>query len=116
MARRTREPAAFSFRRIALLGGGLLLSVAIISAALFATIRHPSSAQRNAAFIGDDGMPQPRLQAKPVDDLAEFRAEKEAILSRYAWIDRNNGIVRIPIDRAMDVAASRRSKQAETSK
>ena len=112
---RTREPAAFSFRLIALLGGGLLLSLAVISAVLFATVRQPTSAQRNAAFTGDDGVPQPRLQAKPRDDLADFSARKKTILNEYAWVDRSNGVVRIPIDRAMDIVASRPPKAAERS-
>ena len=117
MAKRTptREPAAFSFRLIALLGGGLLLSLAVISAVLFATTRHPTSAQRNAAFTGDDGVLQPWLQAKPRDDLADFSSRKKTILNEYAWVDRNNGVVRIPIDRAMDIVASRAAKAAEHS-
>jgi hypothetical protein len=45
--------------------------------------------------------PPPRLQSAPKDDLSAFRAQEEAILNRWAWIDRSAGIVQIPIDQAM---------------
>jgi hypothetical protein len=33
--------------------------------------------------------------------LRALRAEKHALLDEYRWIDRDKGIVRIPIERAM---------------
>ena len=39
--------------------------------------------------------------------LQEILANERAILSSYGWIDRDLGVVRIPIDRAMDVLAER---------
>ena len=52
-------------------------------------------------------MPSPPLQREPSRDLAALRAEKRAILDEYAWIDRDKGIVRIPIDRAMSLLIAR---------
>ncbi len=52
-------------------------------------------------------MPSPPLQSDPPRDLAALRAEKRAILGEYAWIDRDKGIVRIPIDRAMSLLIAR---------
>jgi hypothetical protein len=51
--------------------------------------------------------PEPRLQAAPATDLARIRAEEEALLHRYEWIDPKSGLVRIPIDRAMELVATR---------
>jgi hypothetical protein len=51
--------------------------------------------------------PEPRLQVSGAADLAAFRAKEEAELKSYGWIDRNAGIVRIPIDRAMDLLLQR---------
>jgi hypothetical protein len=45
----------------------------------------------------------PPLQVNPPLDLLAFRAREEAQLNSYGWIDRTAGIVRIPIDRAMDL-------------
>jgi hypothetical protein len=51
--------------------------------------------------------PGPRLQATPSDELARFRLREGEQLSTYAWIDRQAGIVRLPIERAMDLVAER---------
>lgn len=39
--------------------------------------------------------------------LKQLRGTEEAILSSYAWVDRQKGIVRIPIDRAIDLTMQR---------
>lgn len=51
--------------------------------------------------------PAPRLQVAPEVDLAALRARENEELDHYGWIDKNAGVVRIPIDRAMDLIASR---------
>lgn len=45
--------------------------------------------------------PEPRLQVNPREDAAEFRAQEDAILNGYTWINREAGTVRIPIAEAM---------------
>jgi hypothetical protein len=35
--------------------------------------------------------------------LTELRAKEDAELGSYGWVDRKKGIVRIPIDRAMEL-------------
>lgn len=52
-------------------------------------------------------MPSPPLQSAPSLDLAALRAEKHALLSQYAWIDRAHGVVRVPIERAMALLVAR---------
>lgn len=51
--------------------------------------------------------PEPRLQRYPARDMRELRAAQEQIANQYAWIDPDKGIVRIPVDRAMDLIAQR---------
>jgi hypothetical protein len=45
--------------------------------------------------------PEPRVQSRPADDLKALRVEEDASLTTYAWVDRTNGVVRLPIDVAM---------------
>lgn len=45
--------------------------------------------------------PAPRLQSMPARDLAAVRAREEAVLESYRWVNRETGIVGIPIDAAM---------------
>jgi hypothetical protein len=47
--------------------------------------------------------PGPRLQVRAPQDLARYKRAQEEILNSYGWVDRQAGIVRIPIDRAMDI-------------
>jgi hypothetical protein len=49
--------------------------------------------------------PLPQLQVSPGADLNEFRAAEDTKLETYGWVDRQNGIIRIPIDRAMDLVS-----------
>jgi hypothetical protein len=51
--------------------------------------------------------PEPRLQPAPIRDLEALRAREDALLGSYAWIDRDAGIVRIPIERAMEILSAR---------
>lgn len=51
--------------------------------------------------------PAPRLQTEPKQDLLDFRAAESATISSYAWVDRNNRIVRIPIADAMKLTLER---------
>lgn len=45
--------------------------------------------------------PGPRLQTDPEAELARFRAEETKRLSTYYWIDKQKGVVHIPIEQAM---------------
>ena len=51
--------------------------------------------------------PEPRLQTNPRGDLLELRQKEDRILNSYGWIDRDAGVVRIPIERAMALTAAR---------
>jgi hypothetical protein len=51
--------------------------------------------------------PEPRLQRHPAQDMRDLRGDEEKILHQYAWIDPDKGIVRIPVERAMDLTAQR---------
>jgi hypothetical protein len=51
--------------------------------------------------------PEPRLQTEPREDLRNLRESEERTLTTYGWVDRNAGVVRIPIDRAMTLTVER---------
>lgn len=46
--------------------------------------------------------PGPQLQPSPEVDMAALLAAEDRELASYGWIDRERGIVRVPIDRAID--------------
>ena len=53
--------------------------------------------------------PSPRLQTMATQklDLVKTRAGEDQVLNTYAWVDRKTGVVRIPVDRAIELLAQR---------
>jgi hypothetical protein len=51
--------------------------------------------------------PEPRLQANPRGELRDLRAAEDQLLASYGWVDRDAGIIRIPIDVAMRLTVQR---------
>jgi hypothetical protein len=56
-----------------------------------------------SARSGQPYFPLPREQPAPQVDLEAFRAREDAEINSYGWVDKKAGIVRIPIDRAMEL-------------
>lgn len=51
--------------------------------------------------------PEPRLQISPNDDMRKMREDEDRALEQAAWVDRQQGTVRLPIDLAMEVMISK---------
>ncbi len=61
----------------------------------------PSSTSRPAAVQ----TPEPRLEPIIGQTLAEVRKHENEVLGSYGWVDRSGGVVRIPIERALELVA-----------
>ena len=48
---------------------------------------------------------------KRMENLKTVREDAEKALNTYAWVDKNKGVVRIPINRAMELTTTGLSKQ-----
>ncbi len=100
-----------------------VVPLALATAALFALLSasmfgmHALFRSLDARVDGDAGAhsmagerqipPEPRLQVEPRAELEVFQAEQARWLSTYGWIDRDAGIVRLPIERAMELTVER---------
>ena len=51
--------------------------------------------------------PSPQLEIDERTQLDKIRLNEEETLATYGWVDQEAGIVRIPIERAMDLIAQR---------
>jgi hypothetical protein len=51
--------------------------------------------------------PEPRLQVLPEIDLQTFRANEDSLVNSYGWVSKEAGVVRIPVDRAMELMLQR---------
>jgi hypothetical protein len=52
----------------------------------------------------------PRLQTSENADLKKFRAKEEETLNQYAWEDKSQGIVRVPVEKAMALLAEAKNE------
>lgn len=91
----------------------LVVVIAIALGLLFGLFRYFEGATggvKPAAWErvkGGKQPPAPRLEETPVEDLRKFREAEDGKLNSYGWVDRTNGVVRIPIARAMELLAQR---------
>jgi len=51
--------------------------------------------------------PEPRIEVAPYEQLQQLRTKENHILDTYAWVNKDSGTVRIPIDRAIDMLAAK---------
>jgi hypothetical protein len=47
--------------------------------------------------------PQPQLQPDPVGDLNKLFVQEDQYLNTYGWVDKNAGVVHVPINDAMEM-------------
>ena len=94
------------------LGVAMVVSVAIV----YGTFRFlegravttDDSARRYPLAVGRaEDPPAPRLQTQPFRDVYDLKSAQRDVLNGYGWIDRANGVVHIPIERAMQLTLER---------
>jgi|HubBroStandDraft_4_1064222.scaffolds.fasta_scaffold33041_4 hypothetical protein len=51
--------------------------------------------------------PLPRLQVAPQKEIHEYWESEQGLVNSYGWVDRQRGVVRIPVDRAMRILLQR---------
>lgn len=51
--------------------------------------------------------PEPRIEVATTQQLQDLRAKEDHVLSTYAWVDKQDGVVRVPIDKAIDMLAAK---------
>ncbi|MGA8012024.1 MAG: hypothetical protein WB949_06335 [Candidatus Acidiferrales bacterium] len=51
--------------------------------------------------------PGPLLQVRPHQELQDYCAAQQQDVNSYAWVDQQSGVVRIPVERAMELILAR---------
>jgi hypothetical protein len=98
---------------IALFALALVIAVAlavVVTSLLmhFRALQHARQEAPLPRLAGErEAVPEPRLQIDARNELRQMRATEEAALKNYGWVDKDAGIVRIPVDRAMEILAKK---------
>jgi hypothetical protein len=94
------EPPGIHVRGVLLTAGAALVlvigAVAGLTAVYRAYVPNPSPPPPQA-------FPEPQVRPDEAQQLRRLLSEQRARLAGYAWADRDKGLVRIPIDRAMQL-------------
>lgn len=108
-----RETTDVNIRAIVWLAGGTIAGVGVVIIVLWYLLtEYQLTATRNDPEISPlvqekVAPPPPRLQRTPNRDYQEYRAAEEGRLASYDWVDRQQGVVSIPITRAIDLIIER---------
>lgn len=97
-----------SVRSVAVLAGafvGLLIFGLIVGYGTFRFLNAPETVSAPPALTetGRTFPPSPRLQVNAPRDLADYMKLQQQTLDSYGWVDQKAGVVRVPIERAIDL-------------
>ena len=90
--------------------GIVLLAVTLLEQVMVGlpfTISRPADLISGLQASAAPTPPRPALEAEPGQTLDPYRTYQTQKLNSYAWVDRSAGVIRMPIDRAIDVTAQR---------
>ena len=99
-------PTRFLMGLVVLLLAGIFLMKALFGYLHAENLRKDTPPSPLANELPTDP-PLPRLQKTPIQDLNKLHATEKQALENYGWVEQNAGVVRIPIDRAMDLVLER---------
>jgi hypothetical protein len=103
-------------RTIALFAAGGAVVILLAAALAFWMVQSATkrySARQSARPPAPAATPEPRLQVQGSNDLREMRKAEESLLNTYGWLDREKGLVRIPVERAMELLAKKEGERRE---
>jgi hypothetical protein len=100
------DPRIFNMRTFGCFAGLLVIMIAfILGAGVLLSGSLSSDRSIRITPAPTQLPPGPLLQSVPGEEFQSLHATQEAELNSYGWVDRKNGVVHIPIDRAMELLA-----------
>lgn len=98
------EPPRVATRVVLCAGIGLLVFLGVSLVVMHFYYRAEID---RTVFVPPTPFAKPRLQTSDTSDLARLEAKQRSALKSYAWIDREQGIVSIPIREAIERIVAR---------
>ena len=104
------ESSDVSIRAIIITAGTLAVGAAMVCVLVYGIFRyladHPLTSARPNPLAETEVQqipPMPRIEDHPAVELKDLHTMEDQILTTYGWTDKDKGIVRLPIDRAMEL-------------
>lgn len=108
------EPEDMNVRSLTFFGVGLLAAIIVamvfIAGLVWSLERRTNVVQTDQPAAAQPMPPEPRIMPNPIDQmpaedqlLKALQSQEEFILDSYDWVNREEGVVRIPITRAMEI-------------
>jgi hypothetical protein len=111
------EPHRFNIGGVVKAAVALAVVCAIASLIASGVMSALEPSERRVDTTGRYGLPQdlgkiraPVLQDANAEDLIALRKKEAAMLAATEWVDRKQGIVRIPIERAMELLVKEKGR------
>jgi hypothetical protein len=109
------EASDVSIRPIVWFGIGLAMATALISLAMWGLFRFFEAGQEKRGAPVPPMVAAnlrrtpsgPRLESDPLAPRRAVQSREDVALTTYGWVDQKAGVVRIPIERAMDLLVQR---------
>lgn len=107
------ELSDLSPKNIAIFGVSLAMIIVVVLWVCYELFQHYSNVSSKTEVPPSplsytrEPTPGPHLLVVPGQELKAMRAAEDSVLNSYAWVDKERGIVRIPIQRAIDILAQR---------
>jgi hypothetical protein len=103
-----------SIRAIVITGAFLALGAALVCLLVYGIFKYladqpVTTAPHNPLAETDRQQfpPEPRIEEHPAIEMNELHSQEDRILDTYGWTDKKEGVVRIPIHRAMELELQR---------
>jgi len=102
------EQSEASVRLVVMSLGGLAILAFIVFVLVVGIFRYFYDTDKTAESRRQGVVPpEPRIEVAPYEQIQQLRAHEDHILNSYAWVDKNAGTVRVPINRAIDMLAAK---------
>lgn len=107
-----KQDVGFRFAMLFIVGIILLTVASMIFLLVIYPVLTPEGARARRETVQEvqrrlPPPPNPILQANPAVDMQRFREQEERKVSTYGWVDERRGIVRVPVERAMEMVAEK---------
>lgn len=108
------ESEDVSGKRLGAIGVLIVIAAIILPFLLWGIYGHLKTSYGHGAAISEaknferfNAPPEPNLKPNPVENYREFRRAESEKLNGYGWVDKEKGIVHIPIEQAMQMLVNK---------